>query len=239
MLAARLVGAAAVALAAAGGAAPAAPSATELRSYRLSPRQWQFLRNSDTGDAGGDIFFGLWLRLLRPLAGGGGAFAVQAARWDSYGVHVADVNASFGEYRSCDAGCISADPPCTPWDSVDLSGGWSCEGCDEPADSCAAVGRTVYPSSPCRQPGSDDCLRSQLIDKFTPTWYSFQAQGRCPAGAAIGTNGCTWRERLLARRVVSASCVEEKLAALAQQALPRCFAGCGDPAPPLNYTSAR
>jgi hypothetical protein len=220
--------------------------AMELRSYRLSPAQWQFLSNTDTGDAGGDLFFGLWLRLLQPLSGGGGEFAVQAAHWDSYAVHVADVRAPFGEYRSCDAGCIrDAEAPtlCTPWDRSDLSGSWTCDECN--SESCGAVGRMVYPSSgPCRKPGSDDCLRSQLIGKFAPVWYSFPAEGWCAADsgaaadAAAGGASCSWSERLPARRVVHASCVERKLAALAQTKLPLCFGGCGAPAQPPNYTSA-
>lgn len=224
-------------------AAPA--DVQELRSYRLAPRQWQFLANTDTGDAGGDLWFGLWLRMLQPLSGQGGVFAVQAAHWDSYALHVTSVNTSFGDYRSCNPSCMNAGN-CGPWPwNAAEPGSWECDECTRtPAPaSCRPVGKRLYPSDPgpCRRPGSDDCLRSQLIHKFVPVWYSFTAAGQCEPGAAVSWP-CTWRDIPAARRVVAATCVEESLASLAQGAQPACFTGCGAEPPPVkgsgNYSGS-
>jgi hypothetical protein len=220
-------------LAACGLALLALGDVQELRSYRLTPRQWKHLRNTDTGDAGGDLFFGLWLRMLQPLSGAGGVFALQAAHWDSYALHVAHVNTSFGQYRSCNPSCVDAGT-CSPWNASEVQD-WTCEDCSGSTASCRPVGRMLYPADrgPCRHPGSDDCLRSQLISKFSPVWYSFQVEGQCEPEAAAVAWPCTWRDLAVSRRVVAATCVEERLATLAQSVLPACFTGCAgtEPAP--------
>lgn len=62
-------------------------------------------------------------------------------------------------------------------------------------------------------------------------WFSTPAAGQCPAGAAVGTNGCTWRI-VDTIRVINASCANARIfAAVQQHALDSgasCFGGCAD-----------
>jgi len=67
-------------------------------------------------------------------------------------------------------------------------------------------------------------------------WYSTPAAGLCPQGAALGTNGCTWRYRNANKpgRYVNSGCVDERVDAAVEAHGRPCFSGCAQPS---NKTS--
>ena len=64
-------------------------------------------------------------------------------------------------------------------------------------------------------------------------WYSTPLEGKCKAGTALGTAGCTWRYTGQAS-YVKAPCVDDKLDTAVELHGAACFKGC---AQPRNKTS--
>lgn len=64
-------------------------------------------------------------------------------------------------------------------------------------------------------------------------WYSTPQSGECASGAALGTDGCTWRV-VQQVKYANASCIDGKIDAYVEQRGAACFARCGTP---LNRTS--
>lgn len=58
-------------------------------------------------------------------------------------------------------------------------------------------------------------------------WYSTPTQGECKDGAALGTNGCTWR-LVAAKKYVNESCVNANVDRVIEQHNSKCFAACPD-----------
>lgn len=114
---------------------------------------------------------------------------------------------------------------CNPLDGKKPEGEWN----------CSASHHGVTPHT-CDCPQSYKAVgRMNLTTGFGPgglsmhpaggEWYSTSHQGQCAPGAALGTDGCSWRE-VERTRVVNSSCVYGRLDAYVESKNTSCFADC-------------
>jgi hypothetical protein len=81
----------------------------EITVYRITPRNYTGIRNFDTGDAGGDSFFGLY-ELATPIICSGGSNAgvtctnvpiLQIPGFNVYTENIVEVDTRYGDYSEC------------------------------------------------------------------------------------------------------------------------------------------
>lgn len=116
--------------------------------------------------------------------------------------------------------------PCTGWTVVDNTTATLFSKIDGVASSPAEL-----------RPGAASCVSGSFDEHrwggsigvaVGGKWYSTPAAGKCPAGAALGTAGCTWRYTA-APVYVLAPCVDNHLDAAVERHGAACFRGCPQP----------
>jgi len=115
---------------------------------------------------------------LRPSPGGEPPYRKY---WETFNV---TVNKTWGRWRDCNYIKEKGDDVCEPAASPEV------------AKFVARSSAESY-QGPC----NGQCGANAVVG----SWYVFPKEGRCPEGAQIGTEGCTWR--IEATKVVLVSCV--------------------------------
>jgi hypothetical protein len=72
-------------------------------------------------------------------------------------------------------------------------------------------------------------LSAELAAKLNGTWYSTQAAGECPDGAAVPGDGSCWWRVVEITRTVNATCVNNNLIDSVKHTNPSCWTGCPQP----------
>jgi len=243
-------------LAASAVAAIAARLPTLFTAYRITPRNYSGLTNVNSGDAAGDVFFGLYEFALPIICAEQPSLIncenipiLSIPGFNIYTKSLVEADPRFSTYKGCNPDADSGVFHCeilgnhsACW--YDSPQGESFSGlCDASSCRCdafdaEAVGKDVCNMcSPNASWHPDTPIWRQveaLGQKLNGTWYSTQAEGECAPGGSVGST-CWWRE-VRQERNVNASCVNDRVVDAVQAAGAPCFAACGDDA--ANQTSS-
>jgi hypothetical protein len=224
--------------------------------YRITPPNTTGTINKNTGDPRGDVGFVQMRRQeIKACAKNPDLRDCIDLLNNIYGKFVVEVDGQYGPYAKCNPLQVGGSDPWTdpeykdtrdwvcgqncwtptpkgcgghsgpvvppPKNGTDRHGGLNCY-CDTTGRHNLTVGRMSRPQS----------SGHSGYTSFGGHWYSTLKAGMCPTGAALGTNGCTWRE--ISSLYKNATCVNTKVDASVEKYGKNCFSGCSQP---LNRTS--
>ena len=179
------------------GAAVAAPTPTGLVNttvYRVSPLAYPGLLNMDTGDAGGDIGFGMWELVMPMECRGGSGHGPQIGCQNGTGkyIHPGDPTNVFEKFSVQHNPIMGTYHNCNPNVDGPEAGVFNCDSMDFGEGHCLCSGpgevRTSYDYY------HEDCLNGTVFKKLTANETACQtactAAAQCAAFAVpLGPNG--------------------------------------------------
>ena len=223
-----------------------AAKASNLTVYRITPRNYTGLTNMDSGDAAGDVYFGLYEFALPIICADQPDLVncenipiISIPGFNVYAKTTIEVDTRFAIYKGCNPNASTGIFSCTAWDTNcwdsnphyrdEFSGVCSKDSCRCPAFDFRAVGKDTC--NMCEQNATwhhhTQMWRQveALGQKLNGTWFSTQADGECKPGQQVGVD-CWWR---IVRQVrnVNASCVSNRVLGAAMLHGQSCFDGCG------------
>lgn len=219
--------------------------------FRLTPDHVTGLLDKDSGDAAGDVYFGLEEKITpmhcrhepgyykcQWLNGTGGGSDTPS---NVYVQMVVEVDGTWGPYGRCnpdaeapgDWSCAFGNPYVSQQNGGGVPDPQLCQPqhCPRAARSVGwepknvthePGGRSPSPPSPAPWPANGYELQTLVGGN----WYSTPAAGRCAPGVPIGTGGCSWRVVEVAR-TINASCANTRVFEAARK-VATCFDACPD-----------
>ena len=226
-------------------------------TYRITPRNYSGLANVDSGNAAGDVYFGLY-ELALPIICENDPSLINCENipilsipgFNVYTKSLVEADPRFSAYKGCNpdprtgvfhckilgnsSGSCWYDAPQRE-DFIDVCDAGSCRCAAYDADAVGAATCNMCERNATWHP---DTLMWRQVEalgqKLNGTWYSTQAEGECAPGEVVGRE-CWWRVVRLERNV-NATCVNDRVVAAVEAAGEPCFAACG--ADVANRTSS-
>ena len=223
------------------------PTPLQLSAYRITPRNYTGLANFDSGDAAGDVYFGLYEFAL-PLICADQPDLLNCRNipilsipgFNVYTKSTLEVDPRFGEYQGCNPSpttglfsCQAFGHACwyaTPESRAAFGGVCAPTSCRCTAFDTQAVGRSVC--NMCERNASwhhDTPIWRQveaLGQRLNGSWFSTRAEGECKRPSDRVGVDCWWRV-VKQLRNVNASCVSQRVIAAVREHGGACFAACG------------
>lgn len=219
----------------------------DLTVYRITPRNYTGLTNLDSGDARGDVYFGLYEFSLPIVCRDDPHIAncrnipiLSIPGYNVYTQFAIEADERFGGYTGCNPDPDNGTFVCwgprndTCWDDDPVAARTFASSCRAGECRCVAfdsesVGRETCSMCEGNASWHSDTPMWRQIERLGRTlngsWFSTQRPGQCQPGQRVGVD-CWWRVKEQVRNV-NASCVSDRLVDAVTSRGPGCFAGCG------------
>lgn len=227
-------------------AATAAEPVT-LTAYRITPRNYSGLTNMDSGDAAGDVYFGLYEYAL-PIICQAQPDLINCANvpilsipgFNVYTKSLVQVDPRFATYQGCNPNSSTGTFACrsfshTCWYASPSDRRAFADVCDPSQCRCEAFDTKAVGASTCNMCERnatwhpDTAIWRQietLGQTLNGTWYSTRAEGECQnPDERVGVQ-CWWRV-VKQLRNVNASCVSARVIDTVRLHGEPCFSRCG------------
>ena len=223
----------------------AASPTANLTVYRITPRNYTGLTNMDSGDAAGDVYFGLYEFALPVICADQPNLIncenipiLSIPGFNVYTKTVISIDPRYTIYKGCNPdantglfSCKAFDERC--WYEADVDGAFS-NVCDPDVCRCRAFDTMAVGKDTCNMCETNATWHHDtpmwrqveaLGQKLNGSWYSTQAEGECKPGETVGVD-CWWRVVTQVRNV-NASCVSDRVLDSVKAHGEPCFAQCG------------